>query len=76
MAAHAAAMAHCFGVSMAHHEEPQVALHLLAGTPTGCAWKSSQITTAIPCGSIYRSSLPRSPTATCICPTNLGSVSI
>jgi D-arabinonate dehydratase len=26
-----AGMAHCFGVSMAHHEEPQVALHLLAG---------------------------------------------
>jgi D-arabinonate dehydratase len=30
-----AAMAHCFGVSMAHHEEPQVALHLLAGAPNG-----------------------------------------
>lgn len=30
-----AAMAHCFGVNMAHHEEPQVALHLLAGAPNG-----------------------------------------
>ena len=30
-----AAMAHCFGVRMAHHEEPQVALHLLAGAPNG-----------------------------------------
>ncbi len=28
-----AAMAHCFGVTMAHHEEPQVALHLLASVP-------------------------------------------
>lgn len=27
-----AAMANCFDVKMAHHEEPQVALHLLAGT--------------------------------------------
>ncbi len=30
-----AAMAHCFGVGMAHHEEPQIALHLLAGAPNG-----------------------------------------
>jgi D-arabinonate dehydratase len=30
-----AAMAHSFGVNMAHHEEPQVALHLLAGAPNG-----------------------------------------
>jgi D-arabinonate dehydratase len=30
-----AAMAHCFGVRMAHHEEPQIALHLLAGAPNG-----------------------------------------
>jgi D-arabinonate dehydratase len=30
-----AAMAHCFGVHMAHHEEPQIALHLLAGVPNG-----------------------------------------
>ena len=30
-----AAMAHCFGVGMAHHEEPQVALHLLAAAPNG-----------------------------------------
>lgn len=30
-----AAMASCFGVRMAHHEEPQVALHLLAGAPNG-----------------------------------------
>jgi L-alanine-DL-glutamate epimerase-like enolase superfamily enzyme len=30
-----AAMAHCFGVNMAHHEEPQVALHFLAGAPNG-----------------------------------------
>lgn len=30
-----AAMAHCFDVKMAHHEEPQVALHLLAGVPNG-----------------------------------------
>jgi L-alanine-DL-glutamate epimerase-like enolase superfamily enzyme len=29
------AMAHCFGVQMAHHEEPQIALHLLAGAPNG-----------------------------------------
>lgn len=28
-----AGMAHSFGVAMAHHEEPQVALHLLAGVP-------------------------------------------
>jgi D-arabinonate dehydratase len=30
-----AGMAHCFGVNMAHHEEPQVALHLLAAVPNG-----------------------------------------
>lgn len=30
-----AAMASMFGVSMAHHEEPQVALHLLASIPHG-----------------------------------------
>jgi L-alanine-DL-glutamate epimerase-like enolase superfamily enzyme len=30
-----AAMAHCLDVRMAHHEEPQVALHLLAGVPNG-----------------------------------------
>ncbi|AWT59055.1 MAG: L-talarate/galactarate dehydratase [Candidatus Moanabacter tarae] len=30
-----AGMAHSFGVTMAHHEEPQVALHLLAGVPHG-----------------------------------------
>lgn len=30
-----AGMAQCFGVSMAHHEEPQVALHLLAGVSNG-----------------------------------------
>ncbi|MCL4505257.1 MAG: mandelate racemase/muconate lactonizing enzyme family protein [Chloroflexi bacterium] len=30
-----AAMAHGFGVRMAHHEEPQIALHLLAGAPNG-----------------------------------------
>ncbi len=30
-----AAMAHGFGVTMAHHEEPQVAMHLLAGAPNG-----------------------------------------
>ncbi|NQU39748.1 MAG: mandelate racemase/muconate lactonizing enzyme family protein [Lentisphaerae bacterium] len=30
-----AAMAACFGVKMAHHEEPQVALHLLAGVSNG-----------------------------------------
>jgi D-arabinonate dehydratase len=30
-----AGMAACFGVSMAHHEEPQVALHLLAGVQNG-----------------------------------------
>jgi L-alanine-DL-glutamate epimerase-like enolase superfamily enzyme len=30
-----AGMASCFGVSMAHHEEPQVALHLLAGVAHG-----------------------------------------
>jgi L-alanine-DL-glutamate epimerase-like enolase superfamily enzyme len=30
-----AGMASCFGVDMAHHEEPQVALHLLAGVPNG-----------------------------------------
>ena len=30
-----AGMAHSFGVTMAHHEEPQVALHLLAGAPHG-----------------------------------------
>jgi D-arabinonate dehydratase len=30
-----AAMAKCFGVSMAHHEEPQVALHLLAAITNG-----------------------------------------
>jgi len=30
-----AGMAHAFGVTMAHHEEPQVALHLLAGAPNG-----------------------------------------
>jgi D-arabinonate dehydratase len=30
-----AGMAHCFDVKMAHHEEPQVALHLLAGAPNG-----------------------------------------
>jgi len=28
-------MASCFGISMAHHEEPQVALHLLAAVPHG-----------------------------------------
>lgn len=28
-------MAHSFGVMMAHHEEPQVALHLLAGALNG-----------------------------------------
>ena len=32
-----AGMAHAFGVNMAHHEEPQVALHLLAGAPNGIA---------------------------------------
>ncbi len=31
----AAGMASCFGVLMAHHEEPQVALHLLAGVANG-----------------------------------------
>lgn len=30
-----AGMAHAFGVSMAHHEEPQIALHLLAAVPNG-----------------------------------------
>lgn len=30
-----AAMGHCFGIRMAHHEEPQIALHLLAGAPNG-----------------------------------------
>jgi len=30
-----AGMAHAFGVRMAHHEEPQVALHLLASIPNG-----------------------------------------
>ncbi len=30
-----AGMASCFGVNMAHHEEPQVALHLLAGVQNG-----------------------------------------
>jgi len=30
-----AGMAHSFGVAMAHHEEPQVALHLLAGVSNG-----------------------------------------
>ncbi len=30
-----AGMAHSFGVSMAHHEEPQVALHLLTGVAHG-----------------------------------------
>jgi len=30
-----AAMASAFGVSMAHHEEPQVAIHLLASIPNG-----------------------------------------
>ena len=30
-----AGMAHSFGVGMAHHEEPQVALHLLAGIAHG-----------------------------------------
>jgi D-arabinonate dehydratase len=30
-----AAMASCFDVGMAHHEEPQVALHLLASIPHG-----------------------------------------
>lgn len=30
-----AGMASCFGVRMAHHEEPQVALHLLASIPHG-----------------------------------------
>ncbi len=30
-----AAMAHLFHVDMAHHEEPQVALHLLASVPNG-----------------------------------------
>jgi D-arabinonate dehydratase len=30
-----AAMANCFNVKMAHHEEPQVALHLLASAPNG-----------------------------------------
>jgi D-arabinonate dehydratase len=30
-----AGMASCFGVSLAHHEEPQVALHLLAGVAQG-----------------------------------------
>jgi L-alanine-DL-glutamate epimerase-like enolase superfamily enzyme len=30
-----AGMASCFGVRMAHHEEPQVALHLLASVPHG-----------------------------------------
>jgi D-arabinonate dehydratase len=30
-----AGMASCFGITMAHHEEPQVALHLLAGIAHG-----------------------------------------
>ena len=30
-----AAMAQCFDIGMAHHEEPQVALHLLTGVPNG-----------------------------------------
>jgi len=30
-----AGMASCFGVAMAHHEEPQVALHLLGGVAHG-----------------------------------------
>jgi D-galactarolactone cycloisomerase len=30
-----AAMAHCFDVGMAHHEEPQVSTHLLASIPNG-----------------------------------------
>ncbi len=32
-----AGMAHAFGVRMAHHEEPQVALHLLTGVANGIA---------------------------------------
>ena len=32
-----AGMAQCFGIGMAHHEEPQVALHLLASAPNGIA---------------------------------------
>ena len=31
----AAALAYAFGVQMAHHEEPQIAAHLLAGIPHG-----------------------------------------
>ena len=30
-----AAIADAFGVEMAHHEEPQIAAHLLAGVPNG-----------------------------------------
>ncbi|MBM3944590.1 MAG: mandelate racemase/muconate lactonizing enzyme family protein [SAR202 cluster bacterium] len=32
-----AAMAHSFGARMGHHEEPQLAVHLLAGVPHGLA---------------------------------------
>jgi D-arabinonate dehydratase len=28
-------MAECFGVQMAHHEEPQISAHLLAAVPNG-----------------------------------------
>ena len=30
-----AALAHVYGVELAHHEEPQVAAHLLASQPNG-----------------------------------------
>ncbi len=32
-----AGMARAFGIRMAHHEEPQIALHLLASVPHGIA---------------------------------------
>lgn len=44
-----AALASVFDVQMAHHEESQVALHLLAAIPHGCMWKSSPARTAISC---------------------------
>ena len=49
-----AGMARAFGIGMAHHEEPQISLHLLARCPTALRLKSSQTLTGTPCGTTFR----------------------
>ena len=62
-----AGMARAFGIRMAHHEEPQIALHLLASVPHGIAVEIFPNPDRDPSGTTSPSSSPKSGTATCSC---------